>query len=78
MEKFTITAKELSEKTNLTVQKIYTLRDCSTNSAQSKPLLKQNVHWKFKDGRFVFTHESLSIVKEWKDSHFVPRKKRNT
>lgn len=68
MSQFVLSAKEVSDKVNLPIQKIYILRDCSTKAQNPRrPVLQRNIHWKFEEGRVIFTKEAVSLIKEWKE-----------
>jgi len=68
MSQFVLSAKEVSDKVNLPIQKIYILRDCSTKAQNPRrPVLQRNIHWKFEEGRVIFTKEAVSLIQEWKE-----------
>ncbi len=67
MKEFVLTAKEVSKEVKLPIQKIYTLRDCSTIATNPRrPVLKKDIHWKFENGRVIFTNETISLIQSWK------------
>jgi len=67
MSQFVLSAKEVSDKVKLPIQKIYILRDCSTKAQNPRrPVLLRDVHWKFEEGRVIFTKDAVSLIQDWK------------
>jgi hypothetical protein len=75
--------QELAEEMNLTVQKIYALRDISTNKPVSfQKYLLLNKDWKYDDGKVVLLKGAREKIKEYaemlKEKEVVPKSKRIT
>lgn len=63
-----ISAKEASELLKLPIQKIYTLRDTSTNSKNPRrPVFLKGKHWDFQDGKVIFSKEIVTMMKNWRE-----------
>ena len=66
MNDFPLSAKEVSEIVKLPIQKIYTLRDCSTTAkSPRRPVLIQNKDWTFFDGKVLFSKGVPQLITEW-------------
>lgn len=75
--------QELAEQLNLTVQKIYALRDISTNKPVSfQNYLKQDKDWKYDDGKVILLKSAKDKIQEYaellKEKEVVPKSKRIT
>lgn len=67
-EESIISAKEASELLKLPIQKIYTLRDTSTNSKNPRrPVFQKGKHWDFQDGKVIFSREIVDMMKSWRE-----------
>lgn len=63
-----ISAKEASALLKLPIQKIYTLRDTSTNSKNPRrPVFLKGKHWDFQDGKVIFSKEIVTMMKNWRE-----------
>lgn len=73
--------QELAEEMKLTVQKIYALRDISTNKPVSfQNYLKQNKDWKYDDGKVILFKSAKEKVKQYadmlKEKEEIPKSKK--
>ncbi|NBP63800.1 MAG: hypothetical protein EBU66_03845 [Bacteroidetes bacterium] len=75
------TVQEIADRLHITVQKIYSLRDISTNKPVSyKNYLIQNKDWKYDDGKVILFLSAKDKIKGYvdllKDKEEVPKAKR--
>lgn len=63
-----VSAKEASEILNISIQKLYMLRD-QMNSAKKprKPIAQRGKDWDYIDGKAMFSKEYLERVKLWRE-----------
>ena len=75
--------QELAEEMKLTVQKIYALRDISTNKPVSfHNYLKQNKDWRYDDGKVVLLKSAREKIQQYanilKQKEEIPKSKKLT
>ncbi|MGA1248860.1 MAG: hypothetical protein ACO323_01165 [Candidatus Kapaibacteriota bacterium] len=75
------TVQEIADRLGITVQKIYSLRDISTNKPVSyKNYLIQNKDWKYDDGKVILFQSAKEKIKGYvdllKEKEDVPKAKR--
>lgn len=75
------TVQEIADRLNLTVQKIYALRDISSNKPVSYTnYLIQNKDWRYDDGKVILLQSAKEKVKGYadllKDKEEIPKAKR--
>ena len=73
--------QELAEEMKLTVQKIYALRDISTNKPVSfQNYLKQNKDWKYDDGKVILLRSAKEKIQQYadmlKEKEEIPKSKK--
>lgn len=73
--------QELAEEMKLTVQKIYALRDISTNKPVSfQNYLKQNKDWKYDDGKVILLKSAKEKIQQYadmlKEKEEIPKSKK--
>lgn len=75
------TVQEIADRLGITVQKIYSLRDISTNKPVSyKNYLIQNKDWKYDDGKVILFQSAKEKIKGYvdllKEKEDIPKAKR--
>jgi hypothetical protein len=75
--------QEIAEEMKLTVQKIYALRDISTNKPVSfKNYLKQNKDWRYDDGKVILLKSAKEKIQQYADilkqKEEIPKSKKLT
>lgn len=67
--KFNLGSTEAVEILNIPKQKLYSMRDNSTIAKNPRrPVLKRDEDWTFRDGKVMFTMESIEKIKQWRDN----------
>lgn len=67
--KFNLGTNEAVEILNIPKQKLYSMRDNSTIAkSPRRPVLKRDEDWTFRNGKVMFTMESIEKIKRWRDN----------